>query len=102
MESDAKITFTRPAGLYRDALRSYSLEVDGRALRSIKPGETVSLDVAPGHHTVQARISWTGSPQREVSLMPGEEARFRVEPAGTPQQIWQVVGRPRYLRITAE
>ncbi len=103
MSSAAKIIFNRPGGRYRDALRSYTLEVDDVPRGNIKPGQSVVIDVEPGPHTVRARISWTGSPRHAVNLSPGEEVRFRVEPAGTPAQaLMQVVGRSRYLRITAE
>ncbi len=103
MEQGAKIIFTRPGGHYRDALRSYTVEIDGIPRGRIKPGQAVAVDVEPGPHTVRAQISWTGSPRQEVSLRPGDEVRLRVEPAGTPAQaLWQVAGRTRYLRITVE
>jgi hypothetical protein len=103
VEQDAKIIFIRPGGLYRDALRSYALEVDDVRRGRIKPGQTVAIDVEPGPHTVRARISWTGSPRHEVNLGPGEEIRLRVEPAGTPDMaLSQLAGRTGYLRIAAE
>jgi hypothetical protein len=103
MKQGAKIIFTRPGGHYRDALRSYILEVDDVPSGRINPGQAVAIDIEPGPHTVRARISWTGSPRQEVNLGPGEEVRLQVEPAGTPAQgLWQVIGRTRYLRITAE
>jgi hypothetical protein len=103
VEQDAKIIFTRPRGHYRDALRSYILEADDVPRGRINPGQAVAVDIAPGPHTVRARISWTGSPPREISPGPGEEVRLRVEPAGTPAQaVWQLIGRTRYLHITAE
>jgi hypothetical protein len=99
----AKIIFIRPGGHYRDALRSYTLEVDDVPRGRIKPGQTVAIDIEPGPHTVRARISRTGSPRQQVSLGPVEQVRLRVEPAGTPARaLWQVAGRTRYLRITAE
>ena len=103
VEHGAKIIITRPGGHYRDALRFYTLEVDGVPRGRIKPAQVVTIDVEPGPHTVQARISWTGSPRQEVNLGPDDEVRLRVEPAGTPVLgLWQVLGRTRWLRITAE
>jgi hypothetical protein len=103
VEQDAKIIFTRPRGRYRDALRSYILEIDEVPRGHINSGQAVTIDIDPGPHRVRARIDWTGSPPREVILGPGEEVRLRVEPAGTPvQAVWQLIGRTRYLRITAE
>ena len=99
----ARLIFTRPGGHYRDALRSYTLEVDGLPRGEIRPKQVVTIDVEPGPHTVRARISWTGSPRQAVSLGPDEELRLRVEPAGTPfEALWQLIGRTRYLRISAE
>ena len=98
----ATIIFTRPGGHYRDALRSYRLEVDDEPRGRIKPGQVVAIDVEPGSHTVRARIDWTGSRRQEINVRPGEEIRVRVEPNGTPLALWQTVTRTRYLRITAE
>ncbi len=103
MAPGATIIVTRPGGHYRDALRSYILEVDGLARGRIKPGQSVAVDLDPGPHAVRARISWTGSPRLEVALKPGQTVRLRVEPAGTPAQAWwRVMGRTRYLRLSAE
>jgi hypothetical protein len=103
VERGAKIIFTRPKGHYRDALRSYTLEVDGLPRGHIMPGQSVVVDIEPGPHSVRAQISWTGSPRVEVNLEPDETARLLVEPAGTPAQaLWQVIGRTRYLHLTAE
>jgi hypothetical protein len=52
---------------------------------------------------VRAKISWTGSRKQELTLGPGDQARFRVQPAGTPTQaLYQTFSRASYLRLTAE
>lgn len=103
MTHSARIIVRRPAGRYRDALRSYRLEVDGVARGSLKPGQAMTVEVEPGPHAVQARLDWSGSPAHELSLGPGAEARLLVGPAGTARTAFpRMFGREGYLRITAE
>ena len=103
MTGSARIIVSRPAGRYRDALRSYRLEVDDVARGRLRPGEAMTVEVEPGRHAVRARLDWTGSPREEVSLGPGEEARLLVQPAGTAgTALPRMLGRTGYLRITAQ
>ncbi|HMH90094.1 MAG TPA: hypothetical protein VK586_03315 [Streptosporangiaceae bacterium] len=103
MAHSARSIVSRPAGRYRDALRSYRLEVDDVARGRLKPGQAMAVEVEPGRHAVRARLDWSGSPPEEVGLGPGEEVRLLVQPAGTVRTaLPRMFGGDGYLCITAE
>jgi hypothetical protein len=83
----------------RDRGRSYRIEIDGERVGKLRRGETARYRVAPGSHTVRARIDWTGSPAIEVDASPDAPARVVVGPAGLPYEFWLAIG-DRYLTIT--
>ncbi len=51
---------TRGKG-YADMTRSYHVLIDGEDVGTIKQGQTISLDVAPGEHEMQLKIDWARS-----------------------------------------
>ncbi len=59
----------------------------------------VSVDVEPGHHTVRARIDWTGSPALDVEVLVGDEVHVDVLPRGSAFSLSQMFSRSRYLKI---
>lgn len=98
--ANGRIVLTRPGDAYRDKFRAYRLEVDGVRRAKIRAGQTVEVEVEPGMHVVQARISWTGSQARHIDIAPGQEVLLRVEPAGTPAQaLGQVLGQTTWLDL---
>ena len=103
MERAARIVVRRPKGAYRDAIRSYKIEIDGVVAGSVGPGDQVEFPVDPGEHSVRAVIDWTGSPVMPVTVGPGGTERLIVEPAGNAftalLQIWK---RDTYLTLSAE
>ena len=102
MELAGRIVVRRRSGGYRDRLRSYWIEVDGRRAGKVAEGEQAEFPVPPGEHTVKAVIDWAGSPAVRVDVGAGEPARLLVEPGGNAFQLWQVLQRERYLKLTAE
>lgn len=91
---------TRPAGLHRDARRSYRVLVDGEERGTIAPGGVLEVPLPAGRHVVRAAIDWTGSPELGVDVAPRRRVDLRVEPAGPPlTALLQLVGRHRYLRL---
>jgi hypothetical protein len=99
----ATIEFYRPRTKWRDRFRSYNLLVDSDQVGKIRSGQTLPIEVSPGRHTAQARISWTGSEPLEFDLAAGSQIRLRVEPAGDSFQVLsQAIGRNPYLRMSIE
>jgi len=42
-------------------LRAYKVVLDGKVIGTIKDGEQVEFDVAPGRHQLQLKIDWCRS-----------------------------------------
>lgn len=76
----ARITVSRAKG-WQDRVRSYRIELDGADVGKLKAGRTLELEVPPGRHILQARISSTGSPPYEVVAAEGAAVALRVVPA---------------------
>ncbi|MGY1702826.1 hypothetical protein [Geodermatophilus sp. SYSU D00766] len=102
-ERAARIVVRRSEGDYRDATRSYKIEIDGVLAGKVGPGDQVEFSVDPGEHSIRAVIDWTGSPVTPVTVSPGGTERLIVEPAGNAftalLQIWK---QDTYPTLSAE
>jgi hypothetical protein len=85
----------------RDRGRAYWIKIDGKRVGKLRRGETAKYPVAPGPHTVQARIDWTGSPVLPVDVSADAPTRVVVSPAGLPYEFWLAIGY-HYVRIAQE
>ena len=56
----ARLTVSRDSG-YADRIRKYRVLVDGTEVGRLGDGESLTVEVQPGPHTVQAKIDWCGS-----------------------------------------
>lgn len=101
-EAAATIIVRRPAPLWRDGLRRYRIQVDGEEIGKVRGGDEVAVTVAPGRHSIRARIDWTGSPDVDVDVAAGEHVVLTVEPAGSSLRLDQVFGSDRYLTLKRE
>jgi cold shock CspA family protein len=54
------IRITRESG-YADVLRAYKVVLDGKVIGTIRDGQQVEFDVAPGRHQLQLKIDWCRS-----------------------------------------
>jgi hypothetical protein len=68
--------------LYRDsgfvdAYRKYAILIDGRQIGSVKNGETKTVSLEPGAHTLKLEIDWCSSNTISFDLTSNETARFR-------------------------
>jgi hypothetical protein len=98
----ATVVFHRPAGIWRDLLRSYRLYLDGQVCGKIRRGREVPVVVSPGYHVAQVRIDWTGSPEVAFEIDAGQTVWLRVDPAGNALQGWQMFGATTYLKLSLE
>lgn len=66
---------------WQDYVRAYKILVDGVEVGEVRRGGTLTLQVTEGQHTVQARISSTGSKKSLVSVPAGGEVLVTVSPS---------------------
>lgn len=95
----AKLVISREKALWQDRARQYAVVVDGEEVGKIGNGGELSVDLAPGSHTVQMRIDWCSSPALEVSLQAGNTVYLACGPAANPLLggLYVTVWKDRYL-----
>ncbi len=71
---------TRDPTPVRDKFRAYTLLVDGSPVATIRRGASVSVELAPGPHTVRLKIDWCASPEAVVTVAAGTEHRLECGP----------------------
>ncbi|SHN44710.1 hypothetical protein [Cryptosporangium aurantiacum] len=77
--------------------------MDGRRIGKLKRGESLTVEVSPGPHKVQALIDLDGSHRLEVNVPPGEEARLVVEPGEHAMHTFgMATARDPYLVLRRE
>jgi len=73
MEKESMSTMTiRRERRYSDMARSYTVLLDGESAGDVGHGETLTVAVMPGEHTVKLAIDWCGSPEVTVRVGAGE------------------------------
>jgi hypothetical protein len=72
----AKLTVVRDTTI-PDAFRRYDVLLDGREVGALKPGESVTVEVAPGSHTLALKIDWCGSRPATFVVAGDEAVNFR-------------------------
>jgi hypothetical protein len=80
--SEASIRLTRISVPYRLHLRSYPIELDGDVVGKIRSGETVDVNVEPGHHRIRVLGAWTGSQTLSFESKRGTTTHFECRPNG--------------------
>jgi hypothetical protein len=71
----ARIEIKRGKG-YKDAIRSYQVELDDEVIGSIKAGEGVGFDVQPGTHHLRMKIDWCSSGYLDFEINDGQTLSF--------------------------
>ncbi|KDN87690.1 hypothetical protein KCH_05450 [Kitasatospora cheerisanensis KCTC 2395] len=71
---------TRDPTPVRDKFRAYTLLVDDSPVATIRRGASVSVELAPGPHTVRLKIDWCASPEAVVTVAAGTEHRLECGP----------------------
>ncbi|MBS2539534.1 hypothetical protein KGQ20_43015 [Catenulispora sp. NF23] len=57
----SEIIVVRGAGGWRDRAKGYDVVVDGVVRGEVRAGQTLSIPVASGPHTIRMEVSWTSS-----------------------------------------
>jgi hypothetical protein len=73
---------TRRKGGWRDRARRYRILIDGEEHAAIGPGDTATVELPVGTHSVMAQIDWMTSPELPVLIRGGETIELRCEPSG--------------------
>jgi hypothetical protein len=86
---------------YTNALRSYSVVLDGARVGKIKNNSEVELQCEPGSHSLQLRISWWWrSKMVPFSIADGQTAMFECGAVNPFLALFYVILLPwRYLRL---
>ena len=78
--SSATLRLTRSHSRWGDRVRRYVILVDDLQIGEISDGETKTIDIEPGHHTLRLKIDWTGSEDVLFDVGDGQSVNFRCGP----------------------
>jgi hypothetical protein len=102
----AELTVSRSPQGWPDRIRRYRLLVDGKAVASLKRGQSVSVPVQPGHHRIWMRIDWCRSRILDVELGDNERivltCRSGVRLRLLLFPVYLTVLRARYIGLEEE
>ena len=87
MSDETQVTVRRMTS-YADRLRGYKVKVDDVVVGLVQAGESVTIPVAPGRHSMVIRIDWCGSEQIDFEVQAGEHAFFE---CGSSLVGWRIV-----------
>jgi len=80
-------------------IRAYVVELDGVDMGSLRPGESLVFDLAPGKHSVRMLIDWCSSP---TILIDGDQSTELVCKPGSSAftALFDVFARSdRYIKL---
>jgi hypothetical protein len=99
--ANARIHIDRPAEGYADRLRAYQVVLDGTKVRSIKRGQTCTIETQPGRHELHLKLDWTRSRSVTLDIGPEQEAHLRCRPNASPllALYWITLGSQRYIHV---
>jgi len=63
---------------YINRFRDYQLYLDGVKVGAVANGQTQTLEVTPGRHTLEAKIDWCSSPEIAFDIAGDETRTFEV------------------------
>ena len=95
MSNQTQITVQRMTG-YADRLRAYKVKIDGVVVGSVRAGDSATIPVSPGRHSLQLRIDWAGSEQTDFEVKPGDQVFYE---CGSNLAGWRVLMALCYLTV---
>ena len=93
MTNQTQITVQRMTS-YADRLRAYKVKIDGVVVGSVRAGDSATIPVSPGRHSLQLRIDWAGSERIDFAVKAGEQIFFE---CGSNLAGWRVLMTLFYL-----
>jgi membrane protease YdiL (CAAX protease family) len=79
-----------------DNLKAYIVLIDGVEAAQIRDGQSISILVSPGSHTVQLSMDWCRSKLAEFSVTEGEGIRFE---CGSSLVGWRLILAVLYITL---
>lgn len=104
MADDAEIgtlTFVR-GRTWQGFFSSYDIIVDGQALGRLARSSELTVNLPPGPHTCQVKVSWTGSPIAEVQVRAGHSTRVNILPDDQGSLYDRALSEDGFLRLEVE
>ena len=87
MNEDAQITIRRGKS-YADRFRTYNVQVDRVTVASVRAGQSATVPVMAGQHTLGLRIDWCGSEELQFEARSGEQVTFE---CGSNLTGWRIL-----------
>jgi len=77
---------------YVNMAREYGIYIDNTKVGVIRNGRTGEFDIAPGTHTIYAKIDWCYSPTRTFYVSGSEDTTFKVGAFKNANGIMMLIG----------
>jgi len=87
MSDEAHITIQRGKS-YADRLRAYKVVVDGVVVASVRAGQSVTVPVSAGSHSLGLRIDWCSSEELQFEARTGERITFECGVSLAGWRVW--------------
>ena len=97
----AKINIQRSSE-FINRIRNYRIYIDGKKLGTIENGESKEFEVKEGHHIIEARIDWCGSPKVSVEIRNDEIKTLKVSGFYLSKWIVPIIFSITLLNIAME
>ncbi len=88
VSNQSAVIEVRHEGNLFGALRDFEVSIDGQSVGSAGRKTPGQFRVAPGLHTVEARMDWVRTQSESVYLNPGEYAVFRCGMTAFHSRVW--------------
>jgi hypothetical protein len=84
---------------YRDALRAYSVVVDGEHIGKVRNGESATFELEEGSHELRLFVDWVRSRPIRFEVRRGESRNFECE-AGVRSVLYDItIGRGDAIQL---
>jgi hypothetical protein len=98
MSDETRLTVHRTTS-YADRLRAYKVIVDGSLAGTVGAGQSVSIPMTPGRHTLVLQIDWCGSEEIPFEARTGEHVTFE---CGSSLAGWRVFLAAYYFLLRTQ
>ena len=94
----AKLLVSRPME-FRNGLRSYKINVDGKNIGSIASGEILEYEISSGSHDIIAKIDWCSSSNIQFNISDEETKEINVKANDKKSWVFPIIAILLFLII---